>query len=337
MPGPASSQVGILLGYLQRGHAGALAAWLGFTLPSALLMMGMGVGILNYGTSIPHGVLHGLEIVALAVIAQAIWLMTRTLCTGPVFLMLVLMAVIGALSFPGAGVQFFLIITAALIGKLCRMKPATQGAPPLSTKIPKRDSLLLLFLFLSLLVLIPLLNVSLDSDRLKLFDAFFRSGAFVFGGGHVVLPLLQAELVPNGWITNEDFMAGYGAVQAMPGPLFTLAAYLGALSTGNSSAWLGGLIALIAIFLPAYLLILGGLPFWSGLNHFPAAQSALAGINAAVVGLLIAAFFQPVWTIAIVTMQDLLLALLALMSLVFWKLPVILVVLLCAITGMTIS
>lgn len=336
MPGPASSQVGILLGFQQRGHVGAIAAWLGFTLPSALLMMGLGVGLVTHGTRIPVGLLHGLEIAAVAVVAQAIWGMTRSLYTGPLFAMVAVITATAALVLPGTGMQLVLITTAALIGGLANMARRPQGEQTLALHLPKRDGALLLLLFLSLLIALPFLNKHLHSESLDLFEAFYRSGALVFGGGHVVLPLLQAEMVPSGWVSESDFMAGYGAAQAMPGPLFTFASYLGAISGLSPSGWAGGLIALIAIFLPGYLLILGGLPFWSLLSHYPRAQSALAAVNAAVIGLLLAAFYQPVWQTAIINPLDLIIAVLALFGLTHWRLPVLIVVAMCAFAGLVI-
>lgn len=333
MPGPASSQVGILLGFRQRGHAGALAAWLGFTLPSALLMLGLAIGLVAYGAGLPAGLLHGLEIVAAAVVAQAIWGMARSLYTGLLFAVLALMAALAAVLMPGAWMQLLIISSAALVGTLSGMAHPTLTERALPVQMPRRHGALLLGLFAILLMMLPLLNDHLGTHGLALFDAFYRSGALVFGGGHVVLPLLQVEVVPTGWVNNADFLAGYGVAQALPGPLFTFAAYLGAISTVEPAGWLGGIIALIAIFLPAYLLILGGLPFWSAICHHPRAQSALSGVNAAVIGLLLAAFYTPIWQSTMVSVADFMLSVLALCALMVWKSPVWLVVVAAGIGG----
>lgn len=333
MPGPASSQVGILLGFQQRGHAGALAAWLGFTLPSALMMIGLAVGMATHGARLPAGLLHGLEIVAVAVVAQAIWGMARHLYTGLLFAVVALIAGAAALLLTGAWTQLIIICGAALISALASMAHPTYTERALPVQMPKRDGAWLLGLFVILLMTLPLLNQYLGTHGLALFNAFYRSGALVFGGGHVVLPLLQAEVVPTGWVGNADFLAGYGAAQAMPGPLFTFAAYLGAISAVEPTGWLGGSIALIAIFLPAYLLILGGLPFWSAITHHPRAQSALAGVNAAVIGLLMAAFYSPIWQSTVLGITDFLLAVLVLCALMLWNIPVWLVVLVAGMGG----
>jgi len=337
MPGPASSQVGILLGFQQRGHFGALAAWLGFTLPSALLMIGLAVGMLAYGAKLPSGMLHGLEIAAVAVVAQAIWGMTRSLYTGGLFGGLTLVSASVTLLFPVAWMQFMVIACAALVGSLTGMVHSTHNETALPLRLGRREGAFLLGLFLVFLTGLPFLSWYSGSQALTIFDAFYRSGSLVFGGGHVVLPLLQAEVVSTGWVSESDFMSGYGAAQAMPGPLFTFAGYLGAVSTSSPSGWIGGLIALIAIFLPAYLLILGGLPFWSQISHHPRAQSALTGVNAAVIGLLLAAFYQPVWQTAIFNTLDLLIAVLAFFGLMFWRLPVLLIVVMCVFAGMLIN
>lgn len=326
LPGPASSQVGIALGMLRAGYRGALAAWVGFTLPSATALIVFALGIAHYGTALSPGALHGLKVVAVAVVAQAVWGMARNLCTDVPRIALMAIAACVVLLAPSAWAQVAVIFAAGLAGLLL-FKPverAEHDALPIT--ISRRTGAICLSLFLVLLVGLPLLAELHPDQRVALVDAFYRAGALVFGGGHVVLPLLQAEVVPTGWVSNEAFLAGYGATQAMPGPLFTFAAFLGASMNIAPSGWAGGAICLMAIFAPSFLLIIGALPFWERLRRSLLAQAALAGVNAAVVGLLLAALYQPVWTSAIIKPQDFCLALVALIALMFAKLPVWLVV-----------
>ncbi|MBK5373772.1 chromate efflux transporter [Pseudomonas sp. TH43] len=326
LPGPASSQVGIALGMLRAGYRGALAAWVGFTLPSATALIVFALGIAHYGTALSPGALHGLKVVAVAVVAQAVWGMARNLCTDVPRIALMAIAACVALLAPSAWAQVAVIFAAGIAGLLL-FKPverAEHDALPIT--ISRRTGAICLSLFLILLVGLPLLAELHPDQRVALVDAFYRAGALVFGGGHVVLPLLQAEVVPTGWVSNEAFLAGYGATQAMPGPLFTFAAFLGASMNVAPSGWAGGAICLMAIFAPSFLLIIGALPFWERLRRSLLAQAALAGVNAAVVGLLLAALYQPVWTSAIIKPQDFCLALVALIALMFAKLPVWLVV-----------
>lgn len=333
LPGPASSQVGMALGLSRAGYRGALAAWAGFTLPSATVLILFALGIARYGSAISTGALHGLKVVAVAVVAQAAWSMARNLCTDGPRVALMAIAACVALLAPSAWGQVGLIVIAALAG-LVLFKPRQRVEPDaLPITISQRSGAICLILFLVLLVGLPLVAERLPYQSVALVDAFYRAGALVFGGGHVVLPLLQAEIVPAGWVGNEAFLAGYGAAQAVPGPLFTFAAFLGASMTVTPSGWLGGVICLLAIFAPSFLLVLGALPFWQQLRRNTRAQAALAGVNAAVVGLLLAALYQPVWTSAILAPQDLVLALLALIALMFWKLPPWLVVLGTAVAG----
>ncbi|KAA6175467.1 chromate efflux transporter [Pseudomonas marginalis] len=322
LPGPASSQVGIALGLARAGYGGAVAAWVGFTLPSALLLILFALGLTQHGSAIPAGALHGLKVVAVAVVAQAVWGMARNLCRSAGRISLMLLATAAALLLPFTWAQVAIIASAGVVGLLL-FKPAYGGAhEPLPIPIRRPTGAMWLALFLILLVGLPLLAQALPNLALALIDAFYRTGSLVFGGGHVVLPLLQAEVVPRQWVSNDLFLAGYGAAQAVPGPLFSFAAFLGA----AINPWWGGLIALLAIFAPSFLLIFGVLPFWENLRQSPRTQAALAGVNAAVVGLLLAALYQPVWTSAIFTAQDLGLALIALMALMLWKLPPWLVV-----------
>ncbi|MDT9633777.1 chromate efflux transporter [Pseudomonas sp. JV449] len=326
LPGPASSQVGIALGLSRAGYGGALAAWLGFTLPSAVVLILLALGITRHSTAIPPGALHGLKVVAVAVVAQAVWGMARNLCTDAPRVAVMLLAACVALLQTSAWGQVGVILIAGMAGLLL-FKPAPPTAhDALPVTISRRAGALWLSLFVLLLASLPILAQLMPNPTLAVTDAFYRTGALVFGGGHVVLPLLQAEVVPRHWVSNDVFLAGYGAVQAMPGPLFTFAAFLGASMTQAPNGWLGGLLCLLAIFAPSFLLVLGALPFWESLRRSPRTQAALAGVNAAVVGLLLAALYQPVWTSAIFTAQDVALALIGLVALMVWKLPPWLVV-----------
>lgn len=333
LPGPASSQVGIALGLFRSGYAGAFAAWAGFTLPSAIALILFAQGIASYGDAMPSGVLHGLKVVAVAVVAQAVWGMARNLCPDVPRITLMVAASCFMLLVPSARGQVGIIAIAAVIGLLL-LKPHQEGVhDPLPISMQRRTALCWLTLFFALLTGLPLLTALFPNQALSMVDAFYRAGSLVFGGGHVVLPLLQAEVVPTGWVSNDAFLAGYGATQAVPGPLFTFAAFLGASTNQAPSGWLGGLICLLAIFAPSFLLVAGTLPFWEDLRHNARTQAALSGINAAVVGLLLAALYQPVSTSAIHTLQDFGLALVALLALMFWKLPPWLVVVGSGIAG----
>ncbi|WP_248749240.1 chromate efflux transporter [Pseudomonas sp. MWU15-20650] len=333
LPGPASSQVGIALGMSRAGYRGAAAAWAGFTLPSAMALILFALGLSHYANGLPNGALQGLKVVAVAVVAQAVWGMARNLCRGTARVALMLSAACAALLMSSAWGQVGVIATAALAGLLL-FKPEPTGAPaPLHIPIRRRAGAMWLGLFGVLLVGLPLLAQSTALHSVALVDAFYRSGSLVFGGGHVVLPLLQAEVVPTQWVSNDVFLAGYGAAQAVPGPLFTFAAFLGASMNQAPTGVLGGVMALLAIFAPSFLLIFGALPFWASLRQSPRAQAALAGVNAAVVGLLLAALYQPVWTHAMFTGYDFALALVALIALMFWKLPPWLVVIGCGVLG----
>ncbi|VVM43766.1 putative chromate transport protein [Pseudomonas fluorescens] len=337
LPGPASSQVGIALGMYRAGYRGALAAWLGFTLPSAVALILFALGLSRYGTLLAPGTLHGLKVVAVAVVAQAVWGMARNLCTDVPRITLMMIAACVVLLQPSAWAQVGVIVAAGIAG-LCVFKPEPNRADDaLPVTLSRRAGALWLTLFLTLLIGLPLLNQLLPSQPIAMVDAFYRAGSLVFGGGHVVLPLLQAEVVPSGWVSNEAFLAGYGAAQAVPGPLFTFAAFLGASMNVTPSGWSGAILCLLAIFAPSFLLIFGALPFWERLRRNARAQAALIGVNAAVVGLLLAALYQPVWTSAIVSAQDFGLALVALVALMFWKLPPWLVVFGCAIAGWLLS
>lgn len=327
LPGPGSSQVGMALGLSRCGYLGALAAWAGFTAPTAVALILFALGLSHYGELVPAGVLHGLQVVAVAVVAQALWGMARSLCQGPLRLALMVLTAVVVSLIPTALGQIGAIVAAGLIGLLLISPPQVTAHEPLWPAIRARTGLFWLGLFIAGLIALPLLRSLFPGQGLAMVDIFYRSSALVFGGGHVMLPLLQAELVPSGWISDETFLAGYGLTQAMPGPLFAFAAFLGAALNDAPNGWLGGLLGVVAIFAPSMLLVFAALPFWERLRRSRRSQAALAGVNAAVVGLLLAALYDPLWTSAIQRPQDIALALLALIALMFLRLPPWLVVL----------
>jgi len=329
LPGPASSQVAIILGLARAGWLGAAAAWIGFTLPSALLLALFALGVASLGA--PPGAAHGLKIVAVAVVAQAVWSMAKTLCPDPARASLAVASAALALGFPSTLTQLTIIAAGAIFGWRLIAVDATQPHAPLPLpQIPRQAAFVALALFAALLVGLP---TYAGGHALRLFEIFFRSGALVFGGGHVVLPLLQQAIVPHGYITNDAFLAGYGAAQAVPGPLFAFAAYLGAAMWPEPNGLVGAALCLFAIYLPSFLLLAGVLPFWEELRRKRAMQAALKGVNAAVVGLLGAALYAPVFTSAIFAPLDLAAALVAYLLLVFWKAPPFAVVALGALAG----
>ena len=338
LPGPASSQVGITLGILRAGLPGALAAWLGFTMPSAIAMILFGYGVTRFGDLSGAAWLHGLKIVAVAVVAQAVWGMARSLCPDKERASVAVGAAILALAVPSAAGQVGAIAAGGLIGwgLLANSAPVQPGAP-LAVHLPRAWSIAAAILFFGLLIGLPLLAAALPAQPIRLFDSFYRSGALVFGGGHVVLPLLQAEVVPPGWVSNDAFLAGYGAAQAVPGPLFTFSAYLGTVMGPAPNGWVGGLLCLVAIFLPSFLLLIGALPFWEALRRRSSVQSALRGVNAAVVGLLLAALYRPVWTSAIFGPADFALGIVAFLLLALWAMPPWLVVILGALAASAVA
>lgn len=319
LPGPASSQVGMALGLSRAGYRGALAAWAGFTLPSALVMTWLGLSLARAESPLPEGVLRGLKIAALAVVAQAVWAMACQHCARPLRALFMLISCVAALLIPYAWTQVLIIAAAAMAGALLFNPAPPQGADQWQVPVSLRAGALWLGTFLVLLLGLPVLGALTPGPALELAEAFYRVGALVFGGGHVVLPLLQAEVVNSGWVAPQTFVAGYGAAQAMPGPLFTFAAFLGASMHGEVHGWAAGLLCLLAIFTPSFLLLAGALPFWAGLRRQPRMQTALIGVNSAVVGLLLAALYHPVWTSAIHSLQDIMWALLALVALTFGK------------------
>lgn len=337
LPGPASSQVGMALGLSRSGYAGALAAWAGFTLPSAIALILFALGIASYSDAIGPGTLHGLKVAAVAVVAQAVWGMAHNLC--PDRLRVTMMAIVACvvLLLPSVWGQVGMIAAAGITGLLLFGPAQDTAYDPLPVMVSQRAGVLCLSLFFAMLVVLPVLAELIPGQTVAMVDAFYRAGSLVFGGGHVVLPLLQAEVVPSGWVSNDVFLAGYGAAQAVPGPLFTFAAFLGASASTAPSGWIGGLICLLAIFAPSFLLVVGALPFWERLRRSVRTQAALAGVNAAVVGLLLAALYKPVWTSAIHRSQDFGLALVALVALMFWKLPPWLVVVGSGVAGGLLS
>lgn len=333
LPGPASSQVGMALGISRAGLWGALAAWAGFTLPSAALLVAFAFGVGAAGDVAGAGWLRGLKIVAVAIVAQAVLGMARTLTPDRPRLLIALGAAAAALLVPQAAMQVGIIIVAALIGWRWLPVADTPRAPALPVALSRRTGAALLGVFAALLVGLPLLRGALGGPVLALVDSFYRAGSLVFGGGHVVLPLLEAEVVPLGWVTPDAFLAGYGATQAVPGPLFTFSAYLGAVSTVGLPALLAATLTLGAIFLPSFLLVAGALPFWATLRAQPAAQSVLRGVNAGVVGLLLAALYSPVFTAGVHSPADFAFTLGAFALLDALRWPVWLVVALAAALG----
>jgi len=337
LPGPASSQVGIGVGLSKGGFLGAVAAWIGFTFPSAVIMILFGYGVMFSDNAIPSGMLQGLKLVAVAVVAQAVWGMAKSLCPDRSRASVAVLASIGVLMMPSALMQVGVIILGGLFGFIFLKSDQAADNNKLNIRIPRSVGMFLLVSFFVALFGLPILAEIYPSQTLSLIDSFYRAGSLVFGGGHVVLPLLQSEVVPTGWMNNDVFLAGYGAAQAVPGPLFTFAAYLGTVMTGEPNGVYGGIICLLAIFASSFLLVIGVLPYWDNLRRLSGMQSALMGVNAAVVGLLMAALYHPVWTSAVFRSMDLCLVLLAYIGLVFWKIPPWLMVILSALAGWVLS
>jgi chromate transporter len=332
LPGPASSQVGMAIGLLRAGPPGAICAWIGFTLPSALamLLLGLGAARLDPGRIGPF--LDGFEIAALAIVAEAVWLMARTGCPDRPRIALALAALGCVLLVPGVAGQLAAIALGALAGPMLATVATPGPGDGLHSPLGRRTAAMLLGLFAALLLLLPVLARISGLPAVSLFDAFYRAGSLIFGGGHVVLPLLRGEVVGPGWVAPDLFVAGYGAAQAVPGPLLSFAAYLGAVaSPGGGIA--GGAVALVAIFLPSFLLVLGTVPFLAALRARPLVGRALAGVDAAVVGLLLAALYDPVWLHAVEGRGDFLLAALAFAARRFWSVPVWALVAACALAG----
>lgn len=337
LPGPASSQVGMALGLLRAGWRGALAAWLGFTLPSAIALIVFARGIAAWPTLAASGVVHGLKLAAVAVVGQAVWGMARALCPDRTRAGIAIGAALVVLAVPGAIAQIGAIVLGALAGRWILRLPAGEPAEHATYGITRSAGALLLGGCVVLFLLLPLAASMYPALWLRATAAFYQAGSLVFGGGHVVLPLLQSGVVPPGWVGDDTFLAGYGAAQAVPGPLFTFAAYLGAAMPSPLGGWTGGALMLITIFLPALLLVAGALPFWESLRRHQTVQNAIGGINAAVVGILGAALYDPVWTSAVGTRQDFALALAAFGLLVVARVSPVLVVAALAATGWMFS
>jgi chromate transporter len=337
LPGPASSQVGIAVGLLRAGYGGAFAAWIGFTLPSAIALVLFAYGVSAFGDALGSGWLRGLKVVAVAVVAQAVLGMMRTLAPDRERATLAVAAAVVVLAVPSAWGQIGAIVLGGIVGVTLLKGETASDSAALPLRVSRTTGIVMLAIFFALLIGLPLLAAVLPSHALQAFEAFYRAGSLVFGGGHVVLPLLQASVVPPGWVGNEAFLAGYGAAQAVPGPLFTFAAYLGAVMGPQPNGWAGAALCLVAVFLPSFLLVIGALPFWDQLRRRAGAQAALRGVNAAVVGLLLAALYDPVWTAGILAPADFALACVAFLLLFMWQTPPWLVVVLTAIGGAVIA
>lgn len=332
LPGPASSQVGIGIGVMRAGLMGGVAAWIGFTLPSvialvlfAYLLQGFDIG--------NAGWIHGLKLVAVAIVAHAVLGMGQKLTPDRNRATIAIIAATVTLLWQTAISQALIIVLAGIIGLFLYKNTKIPELPDIRVPIKRSLAVICLVLFFGLLIILPFLRGITSLQWLPMFDSFYRSGSLVFGGGHVVLPLLEREVVPMGWLSKEDFLAGYGATQAVPGPLFTFAAYLGAIMNG----WTGAIIATLGIFLPAFLLVVGALPFWDSLRRKPIIQGALVGVNAAVVGILLAALYDPIWTSSILAPADFALASILFIMLVFWKTPPWVVVIAGALGGVIIN
>jgi chromate transporter len=332
LPGPASSQVGIGIGLMRGGLLGAIIAWLGFTMPSALALAIFAYLYQGYGTN-GSGWIHGLQLAAVVIVAQAVWGMGKSLTPDRTRISIAAITAIVTLLWSSSWSQVLLILAGGLAGLAFYKEAPKETAIEQPKIISKKPAAAALILFIGLLILLPLLRNLYPTDWVALVDSFYRSGALVFGGGHVVLPLLEQEVVSPGWMTEQQFLAGYGAAQAVPGPLFTFAAYLGMAMKG----WAGAAAALMAIFLPAFLLVIGVLPFWHSLRQRASAKRALYGINAVVVGMLVAALYNPVWTSTVHTSVDFGIVLAAFVLLMYWKLPPWLIVAFAALAGWLIS
>ena len=333
LPGPSSSQVGIGIGVMRGGVLGGIISFLGFTLPSVIALIIFASLLHTFGIE-DAGWINGLKIVAVAIVAHAVLGMAKNLAPDLQRKTIALFTLVVTLLWQTAYTQIGVILLAGVVGFLLYRQQTTQEEQSVTHfSISRRFGYICLSLFFGLLILLPILRNLTSIEWIALFDSFYRSGSLVFGGGHVVLPLLEQELVPTGWLTEQEFLAGYGAAQAVPGPLFTFAAYIGAVING----WQGGLFATFAIFLPAFLLILGTLPFWDALRSNPKIKGALIGVNASVVGILIAALYNPIWTSSINKPIDFALAAILFSMLVYWKLPPWIIVLTGAIGGLLIS
>ena len=335
LPGPSSSQVGILIGTRHAGIAGGIAAWLGFTLPSAVALVLLGL-VARTADLTSAGWVDGLKIAAVAIVAQAVYLMARALTPDWPRRLVAVLAAFVALAWTTPFAQVAIIAGGALVGRLLLAPPVAAATGPEPSPVSRRVGMACLTAFVVLLLGLPLL-VQAGGQPVALSEAFYRSGALVFGGGHVVLPLLHATVVDPGWVSNDQFLAGYGAAQAVPGPLFTFAAYLGTVAGPQPNGFAGASIALVAIFLPSFLLIFGTLPFWDRLRGATGVRRALGGANAAVVGILLGALYSPVWTSAIEGPIDAGIAGVALLMLLTGRIPPLVIVAFCAAAGQVIG
>lgn len=332
LPGPASSQVGIGIGMIRGGLLGGILSFIGFTLPSSVALMVLALFVSNFHLG-DAGWIHGLKITAVAVVAHAIISMARTLTPDLKRKAVALIALVISLICQVPFSQVMIIIVFAFVGFLLFRDEQPMSESQFIFPVSRSIGSISLLLFFALLIVLPILSAFFSSSWMIMFDIFYRSGALVFGGGHVVLPLLERELIPIGLISEEAFLAGYGAAQAVPGPLFTFASYIGAVIAG----WQGGLIATVAIFLPAFLLVVGVLPFWEKIRHYKKIRGALMAVNAAVVGILISAFYHPIWTSSILSPYDFAFAAILYSMLTFWKLPPWLIVLIGAYGGLLLK
>jgi chromate transporter len=337
LPGPASSQTGFSIGLIRAGYAGALAAWTGFTLPSAIVMVLFAYGAGAIGGSLGTGLLHGLKLVAVAIVAQAVWGMARTLCPDRQRASIAALSALLILFSTSSIAQIGAIALGGVLGLwLCRGAPQPVEGQ-IRIPVSRRAGLVALTAFFVLLAGLPIAQHLTHSSGVALFDAFYRSGALVFGGGHVVLPLLREAFVAPGWVSDDVFLAGYGAAQAVPGPLFTFAAYLGFVVTPSPHGLPGAALGLFGIFLPGMLILVGALPFWDKFRKRESAQAVMRGVNAAVVGLLGAALYNPLWTTSVKTPGDFGIALVGFVLLTAWRAPPLVVVIVSALGGMALT
>lgn len=333
LPGPATSQIGFVLGMGRARWGGGFAAWLGFTLPSAILLILFGIGLTRWQGIAASGAVHGLKVAAVAIVAHATLAMARTLCTDRVRAAAAIVAALLVLTLPAISTQLLAMATGALIGAAFLDVQHLHSATRVDYGISKRLGIILLAVFAALLFLLPALGAATGAPALRLTGEVYRSGALVFGGGHVVLPALHASVVVPGWVSEEAFLAGYGAAQAVPGPMFAIGAYLGSVMSGPLHGWPGGILMLVAIFAPGLLLITGVLPFWDALLQRDAIRKAVAGASASVVGLLAAALYDPLWTGAIFTLTDILIALAGFLLLLTGRVSPLVIVIAAALAG----
>ena len=337
LPGPASSQVGFSIGLMRAGYLGALAAWTGFTLPSAIVLVLFAYGAGSVSGPLGAGLLHGLKLVAVAIVAQAVWGMARTLCPDRERASIAVAAALIILFSGSVLSQIGSILLGAIAGLwLCRAAPPAEHGH-FAVPVSRGVGFAALIAFFVLLAGLPLLQELHLWQGVAVFDAFYRSGALVFGGGHVVLPLLREAFVPPGWVSDDAFLAGYGAAQAVPGPLFSFAAYLGAIVNTNPHGVAGAMLGLLGIFIPGILILLGTLPFWESFRKRTGAQAAMRGVNAAVVGVLGAALYNPIWVSSVKTPGDFGVALLGFILLAVWRVPPLAVVILGALGGIVLA